>query len=95
MSAIFTIFDNFLLALNDLYRNEGEIVNIREYEKSILDYAIKVREAAKQGRLAFFVGSGVSKISNYPSWNDLIHKFDQKLNEFDGSAFDSEISYTT
>lgn len=46
----------------------------------ILTEQIKeIRKANENGKLVIFVGSGVSKNSGLPSWNDLIEKFAEEL----------------
>ncbi|WP_046226652.1 SIR2 family protein [Paenibacillus dauci] len=67
------------------------------YKREKIKHALKVQDAAKQGNLAFFVGAGVSRLSSYPSWNELVYEFDQKLKEqeqsessvYDDTTFDS------
>lgn len=38
-----------------------------------------IKNASKSGKLTFFVGAGVSRLSNYPGWKDLINAFAEKL----------------
>ncbi|MNW41525.1 hypothetical protein D3C74_186670 [compost metagenome] len=38
-------------------------------------YAMEIYKASKNNRLVFFVGAGVSMISNYPQWWELVNKF--------------------
>lgn len=39
----------------------------------------EIKEASKNGKLTFFVGAGVSKLSKYPDWKGLTNKFSKKL----------------
>jgi len=40
----------------------------------------RINESAQKNALTFFVGAGVSKISNVPTWKELIDAFCKKLN---------------
>lgn len=46
---------------------------------SVNDYLRDINEASKNGRLTFFVGAGISKLSKYPDWKDLTNEFAEKL----------------
>lgn len=38
-----------------------------------------IKNASNSGKLTFFIGAGVSRLSNYPGWKDLINAFAKKL----------------
>lgn len=38
-----------------------------------------IKNASKAGKLTFFIGAGVSRLSNYPGWKDLINIFAERL----------------
>lgn len=46
---------------------------------NIYDKFNDIRNASKTGKLTFFIGAGVSRLSNYPGWKDLINTFSEKL----------------
>ncbi|BES63688.1 hypothetical protein SANA_01270 [Gottschalkiaceae bacterium SANA] len=43
------------------------------------DYIKEIQDASKNNKLVFFVGAGVSRLSGYPSWTDLVNEFYTKL----------------
>lgn len=45
----------------------------------IYDKFNDIKNASKSGKLTFFIGAGVSRLSNYPGWKDLINAFAEKL----------------
>ena len=42
-------------------------------------YIRNIKIASKNGKLTFFVGAGLSKLSDYPDWKELTHKFSSLL----------------
>lgn len=46
---------------------------------NIYDKFNDIKNASKTGKLTFFIGAGVSRLSNYPGWKDLINTFAEKL----------------
>ncbi|MCT4632904.1 MAG: SIR2 family protein [Firmicutes bacterium] len=44
-----------------------------------IDYIEEIQKASKNDKLVFFVGAGVSLLSEYPSWTELVNKFYTKL----------------
>lgn len=42
-------------------------------------YLDNIRKASQHGKLTFFVGAGVSKLSKYPDWKELTNKFSIEL----------------
>lgn len=46
---------------------------------NIYDKFNDIKNASKTGKLTFFIGAGVSRLSNYPGWKDLINVFAEKL----------------
>ena len=57
---------------------------IRESVVMIIDrqmkqYADEINEASRLGKLVFFVGAGVSRLSEYPTWGGLVDKFYKEL----------------
>ncbi len=60
----------------------GYFFYITEKEVNIIkDYGVfqEIVEYSKQNKLVFFVGAGVSALSKYPSWKELIDVFHEKL----------------
>jgi hypothetical protein len=43
------------------------------------DYIKEINEASKNGKLTFFIGAGVSKLSKYPDWKELTNEFSKRL----------------
>lgn len=43
------------------------------------EYIRAISDASKQNKLTFFVGAGVSMLSEYPSWKALVNEFSKKL----------------
>lgn len=41
----------------------------------LLEDILELTDASRNGKLVFFVGAGVSTLSEYPRWNDLIDKY--------------------
>ena len=39
----------------------------------------QIKEASEKNALTFFVGAGVSKLSNAPSWGELVDEFSSRL----------------
>lgn len=46
---------------------------------NIYDKFNDIKNASKTGKLTFFIGAGVSRLSNYPGWKDLINAFAEEL----------------
>lgn len=46
---------------------------------NIYDKFNDIKNTSKTGKLTFFIGAGVSRLSNYPGWKDLINTFAEKL----------------
>lgn len=49
------------------------------YLEEVAEYLEDLSEASKQNRLVFFVGAGVSAISEYPKWSTLVGTFYEGL----------------
>jgi len=54
-------------------------------------YLRDIKNASKTGRLTFFVGAGISKLSNYPDWKELTNNFANRLG-LDSKGADEEYS---
>lgn len=48
-------------------------------KEKIYQYINDITESSKNDKLVFFVGAGVSALSNYPSWRSLVDNFYEKL----------------
>lgn len=48
-------------------------------DKSTSDILKRILKASEQGNLTFFIGSGVSCLSQYPSWSELLDRILDKL----------------
>ena len=46
---------------------------------NIYDKFNDIKNASKSGKLTFFIGAGISRLSNYPGWKELINTFAEKL----------------
>lgn len=55
-----------------------------------LEYIRDLTDASKNGKLVFFVGAGLSTLSNYPQWGELVDKYYQGLH---GKTKDDKYSY--
>lgn len=53
-------------------------------------YISEIIEAAEKDKLVFFVGAGVSTVSKYPRWSDLIKKMDSILSGKEKDKYSSE-----
>jgi hypothetical protein len=47
--------------------------------ENLPDYINEITRASNSGKLVFFIGAGLSKLSGYPTWNELVAKYDFKL----------------
>lgn len=50
-----------------------------EERSMVNEYIRNIKIASKNGKLTFFVGAGLSKLSDYPDWKELTNKFSEKL----------------
>lgn len=48
-------------------------------DKSTSDILNRILKASEQGNLTFFIGAGVSCLSQYPSWSELLDRILDKL----------------
>ncbi|MEH7176214.1 SIR2 family protein [Priestia megaterium] len=48
-------------------------------DKKIYQYIQDITKAAKNDNLIFFIGAGISRISDYPQWGELVNKYHIKL----------------
>lgn len=48
-------------------------------DRQMKQYADEINEASRLGKLVFFVGAGVSRLSEYPTWGGLVDKFYKEL----------------
>lgn len=48
-------------------------------DKSTSDILKRILKASEQGNLTFFIGAGVSCLSQYPSWSELLDRILDKL----------------
>lgn len=46
---------------------------------SLSQYINEINKASRHGKLVFFVGAGVSTLSGYPRWIELVDEFYEKL----------------
>ncbi|WP_421535929.1 SIR2 family protein [Priestia sp. D3YE.R1] len=44
-------------------------------DKKIYQYIQDITKAAKNENLVFFIGAGISRLSNYPQWSELVNKY--------------------
>lgn len=48
-------------------------------DKKLVEYIKEITDASRKGNLVFFVGAGVSRLSDYPSWSELVDRFYKRL----------------
>lgn len=48
-------------------------------DKKLAEYLKEITEASKNGNLVFFIGAGVSSLSEYPQWRQLVDRFYEEL----------------
>ena len=48
-------------------------------DKKIYQYIQDITKAAKNDNLIFFIGAGISRLSDYPQWGELVNKYHIKL----------------
>jgi len=54
-------------------------------------YVQEISKAAKNNNLIFFIGAGISRISNYPQWGELVDKYYMNLyGEQKGNSYSSD-----
>lgn len=58
--------------------NEDELMSTENNNNDNI-YFQEIQDNSKNNKLVFFVGAGVSALSKYPSWKDLIDVFHKKL----------------
>ncbi len=56
-----------------------------------IESILKIRDARDNNRLIIFVGAGVSKNSDIPTWSELIQSIAEKI-EYKNSIFEKELS---